>query len=358
MHIGLIAPPWIPVPPSAYGGTESVIANLACGLRARGHEVDLFTVGESTCPVRRRHLFPHAVEPMGQGTVEAAHVLAAYEELRGVDVIHDHTMLGPLIAGSRRLRTPPVVTTNHGPFTAITRRVYREIARSAAVVAISNDQATRAGDVPIAAVIHHGVDLEAYRPGPGTGGYLAFVGRMSPEKGVHHAVAIAKEAGVPLRIVSKMREPAEKRYFDTCVRPLLSRGEPQPEELELGARIEVLRDALGLLNPIRWAEPFGLVMAEALASGTPVISSPCGAAPEIVTPGLTGFMCAEDGDAAVAVGRLGALSRLDCREEAESRFSVGRMAADYEWLYRRVLDSRVSRRLFGQAGVPRELQLQ
>jgi len=358
MRIGLIAPPWIPVPPPAYGGTESVIANLARGLRARGHEVELFTVGDSTCPVRRHHLFAHPIEPMGQGTVEAAHVLAAYEELRGVDLIHDHTMIGPLVAGRRSLRTPPVVTTNHGPFTAVTRQVYREIARTASVVAISNDQAARAGDVPIAAVIHHGVDLEAYRPGPGTGGYLAFVGRMSPEKGVHHAVAIAKEAGTPLRIVSKMREPAERDYFDSCVRPLLSRSDPRPEELGLEARVEVLRDAAGLLNPIQWAEPFGLVMAEALATGTPVISSPCGAAPEIVTDGLTGYVCAADADAVIAIGKLDALSRLDCREDAESRFSIGRMAEDHEWLYRRVLETRRAPRLFSQPTMSRQLQPQ
>jgi glycosyltransferase involved in cell wall biosynthesis len=339
MRIGLIAPPWIPVPPPAYGGTEAVIDNLARGLTELGHEVSLFTVGNSTSPVRRSHLFEEPAQPLGQTVPEAAHVLAAYEELQHVDIIHDHTVLGPLIAARSGWAGPPVVTTNHGPFTPLTLPIFREIARTAGVVAISHDQASRAVDVPITAVIHHGVDLHTYRVGPGDDEQLVFVGRMSPDKGVAQAVRIAHAAGRPLHIVCKMREPEEHAYFESCVRPLLSNTDDEVDELRLEERVPLLGRAAGLLNPIAWPEPFGLVMAEALATGTPVIASAQGAAPEIVTSGRTGFLFRSRAAAVRAIGRLPDIDRAECRAEAERRFSLQRMAADHETLYDAILTS-------------------
>lgn len=337
MRIGLVAPPWIPVPPPAYGGTESVIDNLARGLRRLGHEVVLFTVGDSTSPVERIALFDHGVEPIGQSVAEAAHVVAAYDALRDVDVIHDHTMLGPLLAARAGLPLPPVVTTNHGPFTDLTVPLFRAIARGAWVVAISHDQARRARNVPIAAVIHHGIDLHRYREGPGGGDELVFVGRMSPDKGVADAVRVAHATGRPLRIVSKMREPAERAYFDAAVRPLLSGGDVEVEELGLDERVEVVGRAAGLVNPIAWPEPFGLVMAESLAVGTPVLARRRGAAPEIVTSGRTGFLFDDVAAGARAVADLVALDRRHCRQVAESHFSLERMAREHERFYERIL---------------------
>lgn len=339
MRIGLVAPPWIPVPPPGYGGTEAVIANLASGLNELGHDVTLFTVGESTCPVRRAHLFADAVQPTGQTVPEAAHVLAAYEALDHIDIIHDHTILGPLVAGRSGRAGPPVVTTNHGPFTELTRPIFKEIARTAFVVAISQDQASRATDIPIAAVIHHGIDLDIYRLGTGDGEHLVFVGRMSPDKGVVQAVRIAHAAGRPLHIVSKMREPEEHAYFETCVRPLLSNQDEMVNELALEDRVTAVGRAAGLLNPIAWPEPFGLVMAEALATGTPVIANAEGAAPEIVTNGRTGFLCSSEVEAVQAVSRLSEIDRAECRADAERRFSLQRMAADHERLYEAILAS-------------------
>ena len=221
MRIGLIAPPWLPVPPPGYGGTEVVIDNLARGLQSLGHDVRLFTVGDSTCPVPLEFLYPMEVTPMDADIPEAAHVLAAYDALADVDIIHDHTILGALVAGRRGIRQPPVVTTNHGLFTSQTRRIFAEVARHAWIVAISHSQALASAGIPIAAVIHHGIDLEVYRPGPGDGGYLLFVGRMCADKGVHIAVRVARRAGQRLVIVAKMREPAERAYFEQRVRPLL-----------------------------------------------------------------------------------------------------------------------------------------
>ena len=336
MRIGIIAPPWLPVPPAAYGGTEQVIDNLARGLQEQGHDVRLFTVGDSTCPVPREYLYPAGPEPMGDGVAEAAHVLAAYEAFAGADIIHDHTMLGPLLAGHRGIARPPVVTTNHGPFTARTRRLFADIARHTPIVAISHAHARTAG-VPIAAVIHHGIDLRVHRPGPGDGGYLLFVGRMCADKGVHRAVRVASRAGQRLAIVAKMREPGERAYFQAQVRPLLGPGDDLSAEVSLAAKMALMRHATALLNPITWAEPFGLVMAEALAAGTPVLAFPHGAAPEIVDDGQTGYLCHSEQDMTAAVGRVPRIRRGDCRAAAEQRFSAGRMVADYERLYRRIM---------------------
>jgi glycosyltransferase involved in cell wall biosynthesis len=341
MRIGLIAPPWVPVPPPAYGGTEVVIDNLARGLQELGHEVRLFTVGESQCPVPTDFLYPKAIEPIGVTVPETAHVLAAYESLADMDVIHDHTFLGPLISGLRGLRRPPVVHTNHGPFTGETQPVLTEIAKHASIVAISQSQADQAeayGGAQIAGVIHHGIDLDLYKAGPGGGGYVIFIGRMSPDKGVHHAIRVAKKAGKRLVMSTKMREDNEIAYFEAEIKPLLDPGDEMPAEIPQERRIELLRGADAMLNPITWREPFGLVMAEALACGTPVLAFPNGAAPEIIEPGRTGFLCRDEGEMISAIDRVGQIDRSQCRRAAEQRFSLQRMASEHDRLYRRLLD--------------------
>ena len=341
MRIGLIAPPWVPVPPPAYGGTEVVIDNLARGLQELGHEVRLFTVGESECPVPTDFLYPKAIAPIGVTVPETAHVLAAYESLADMDVIHDHTFLGPLISGLRGMRRPPVVHTNHGPFNGETQPILAQIARYASLVAISHSQARQAqlyGGVPIAGVIHHGIDLGVYAAGSGGGGYLMFVGRMSPDKGVHHAVRIAKKAGRRLYLSVKMREDNEISYFESEVKPLLDPGDEMPSEMPLDHRIDLLRHADALLNPITWREPFGLVMAEALSCATPVLAFPNGAAPEIIDPGRTGYLCRDEGEMISALDRVAEIDRNLCRDAAEQRFSLQRMAREHDRLYRRVLE--------------------
>jgi glycosyltransferase involved in cell wall biosynthesis len=338
MRIGLIAPPWIPVPPPAYGGIEEVIDNLARGLTALGHDVRLFTVGESTCPVPRRWLYRSPTEPIGVRFREAAHVVAAYQALADADIIHDHTELGPPLAGRRRISHPPVVTTVHGPVTRQNRRMLAETARHASIVAISHAHARSFGDIPVAAVIHHGIDLDAYKPGPGTGDYLLFTGRMSPSKGMHRAVRVARRAGWPLVIATKMREPAERAYFDQQVRPLLGPDDDMLAGPPLAARVDLMRHAAALLNPITWPEPFGLVMAEALATATPVLAFPNGAAPEIIDHGRTGYLCRDEEEMTAAVARVPRINRWQCRAAAERRFSLARMAADYDRLYRAILE--------------------
>ena len=236
MRIAIVAPPWLPVPPPAYGGTENTLDTLARGLQKAGHEVLLCTTGDSTCPVERTWVFEQSIG-VGSGTSvdEIRHVTHAYGALKGVDVVHDHTLVGPLYSAA--FPHLPVVTTNHGPFNEDLIDVYRAVAGRVPVIAISHHQASTAQDVPIAAVIHHGVDLDEYPVGAGGGGYALFLGRMHPGKAPHVAARIAREAGYPLLIAAKMREPEEHAYFDAKVRPLLGgdvtyrrRGRPRGQD--------------------------------------------------------------------------------------------------------------------------------
>jgi glycosyltransferase involved in cell wall biosynthesis len=338
MRIGLIAPPWVPVPPRTYGGTELVVDNLARGLAWLGHDVRLFTLGESTCPVHREYLFAAPARPMGLAVSEAAHVLAAYAALHDVDVIHDHTVLGGLVGASREHRRPPVVVTHHGVFDLAARRVFDSVTRHADLVAISASHARQAGPIPVTAVIHHGLDLPVYRPTPpARDAPLLFLGRMSEDKGVHRAIAIARAAGRQLLVISKMREQAEREYYDDVVRPLLGPDVELLIEPSVETRLAALAHAAALVNPITWPEPFGLVMAEALASGTPVLAFPWGAAPEIVEDGVTGFLREDVAGLVEGVSRLAEIDRATCRRVAEERFSLQRMATDYLSVYRRAI---------------------
>ena len=335
LRIGLIAPPWVPVPPTTYGGTEGLIDTLARGLDAAGHDVVLFTTGDSTCPVTRLSVFERPAEPMGSTTAECRHAQAAYDALKDCDVIHDHTTVGPVWAAARGLTTP-VITTCHGEFTPENLALYREIATWASVTAISRHQRWLAPTVPMAAVIHHGVDPALFTVGAGQGGYAMFLGRLAPEKGAHEAIKIARAAGIPLRIAAKMREPDEIRYFHEQIEPELGPGVEYLGEISPAQRDHELGEALALLNPIRWAEPFGLVMIEALACGTPVITYPSGAAPEIIQHGVTGFVCTNIAEATEALGKAALIDRTMCREAVEGYFSSRRMVAEYVALYERI----------------------
>jgi len=348
LRIGLIAPPWVAVPPPSYGGTELVIDQLARGLTAAGHRVRLFTTGDSTCPVDRLWHHPAAVGTSGRLLDELFHVEAAYAQLGECDIIHDHTLLGPLWAAVDQAG-PPVVTTNHGPFTAELTGLYERIGRHAAVVAISHHQRSTAPTVPVARVIHHGIDVDASALGKGDGGYVLFLGRMHSSKGVHRAIEIARAAGRKLLIAAKMWEPLERRYYAEKVEPLLG-----PDAVYLGQvggrdKLDLLAGADALLNPIRWPEPFGLVMVEALAAGTPVLAFAEGAAPEIIDHGLTGYLCRDEIDMSNKLARVGELDRAACRVQARARFSTARMVEDHLDLYRCLI---VEHRLAGGPGAP------
>lgn len=330
MRIGLVAPPWVPVPPTAYGGTEMVVDLLARGLQAAGHEVLLAAAADSTCPVPRVPGTPRSdAEDMNQATSLVAHVVTAYAALADVDVIHDHTVVGPLYRG--RPAGVPVAVTHHNAFTPEALTVFRAMTTDTTLVAISHNHAGHAGGLA-ARVIHHGIDTAGIAPGAGDGGYAAFLGRMDPTKGVAEALRIARAAGVPLRIAAKMRHPLEREYFDQQVRPLLTREHEYIGEVSDAEKFALLGAAFALLNPIQWSEPFGLAMIEALATGTPVVGTPRGAAPEIVRPGETGFLGTVE-ELPRLLPRAAGLDRSLCRADVEQRFSAARMVADHVDLY-------------------------
>ena len=337
MRIAVIAPPWVPVPPSAYGGIEVMLDTLARGLLSAGHQVTLFTTGDSTCPVERRWVFETARGIAGAGpSVELRHVIAAYEQADDFDLVHDHTLSGPVYAD--RFPWLPVVTTNHGPFLRDLGPLYQAVSDRVPVIAISHHQASTAGDVNIAAVIHHGLDVAEWPVGTGSGGYALFLGRMNPDKGVHRAARAAREAGVPLKIAAKMSEPPEVEYFESAVKPLLGGDIEFVGEVGCAEKTVLLGEATCLLNPIAWPEPFGMVMIEALASGTPVVATAVGSAPEIVDDGVTGFLV--DGPVGLvrALRDVASIDRKLCRKAAEHSFSAERMVAEHVSVYETLVE--------------------
>ena len=337
MQIGIVSAPWVPVPPPAYGGLEAVVDRLARGLVHAGHEVLLAAPSNSECPVPRvagmDEVDPNA--PIsGDAITELAHVTRAYAAMTGMDVIHDHTIAGPLY----RHRPPvPVVTTNHGPFEPRPNLLFQRMQDDTTIVAISRHQASTAEGVHISRVIYHGLDVDTVPVGTGAGGYVAFLGRMTADKGPSEAIEVARIAGVPLKIAAKMREDAEFEYFETKVEPLLGDGVEYVGELDEPGKLELLGAATALLNPIQWSEPFGLVMIEALACGTPVVATSAGSVPEIVDDGRTGFIRDAPEDLAKCLLQALDLDRADCREVAATRFSTARMVADHLDLYAEVI---------------------
>ena len=337
MRIGLIAPPGIPVPPPAYGGTESVVDRLARGLVAAGHEVLLAAASNSPCPVPRVEgtqvaddTAPACADTLG----ELRHVVTSYAAMTDVDLVHDHTLAGPLCG--RAAEGTPVVTTAHGPFDEVLGPVYRAM-RGVALLAISHHQAASAHGVEVAGVIHHGIDVGAVPLGRGGGGYASFLGRMSPEKGPREAALVARAAGVPLRIAAKVREPAEKQYFDAEVRPLLCSDVEFLGELGHDEKLELIGGSIALVNPMQWPEPFGLVMIEALSTGTPVVATRVGSAPELVEDGVTGFLRRDVRSLAAALLDAPGLERARCRGAAVERFGTERMVAEHVAVYERLL---------------------
>jgi glycosyltransferase involved in cell wall biosynthesis len=340
MRVGDVSPPWVPVPPPAYGGLEAVVDRLVRGLVEAGHEVLLAAPANSECPVPQVPGLV-AVSPdaaiAGDCITELTHVARSYAAMAGVDLVHDHTVAGPLYR--HRRADAPVVTTVHGPFLPDLNELYREMSRDTAIVAISQHQASTADGVPITRVIHHGLDVDRVPVGDGAGGFAAFLGRMCPDKGPREAILLAREAGLPLRIAAKMREPSEHDYFDQVIRPLLGEDVEYVGELDETGKYELLGNASVLLNPIQWPEPFGLVMIESLACGTPVVSTSAGSVPEIVDDGTTGYVADSAEELVEALRGVERLDRAACREVVEKRFSTRRMVADHLDLYHELLSA-------------------
>lgn len=337
MRIAVIAPPWTPVPPTRYGGIELVVDMLATGFQDAGHEVLLYTTGDSTCPVPKAWVMPSAPTQIGSSVAELRHVMNAYDVVKDFDIVHDHTVMGPVF--SKYFEGLKVVTTMHGPFVEELADIYRRIAVTVPLIGISNAQRKPVPDIPIARVIHHGLPANKFPMGDGKGGYCLFLGRMSPDKGAHRATEAAYKAGVPLILAAKMREQPEIDYFEANVKPYLNDKIRFIGEVPLDQKLDLLANARCLLFPIRWNEPFGMVMLEAMACGTPVIAFPEGAAPEVVEEGRTGFLCDNVDDMAATISRLDSIDRATCREAVEGYFSARRMVEEHLELFEQILSS-------------------
>lgn len=336
MRIGIVGPPWAPIPPPLYGGIEQAVDGLARGFVKAGHDVLLFTTGDSTSSVPRQHLLQVSEGyRIGYTVPELRHVMAAYDALEDFDVIHDHTVLGPIYA--ERFPEARVVTTIHGPFNDELTDIYRRMAGRVPIIAISNAQKAVVPDLEVAAVIHHGIDASAFPLGDGRGDYCLFLGRMNPDKGAQRAADAAAKAGVPLVMAGKCREPWEHQFFDREIAPHLSDEIRYVGEVPHEEKIKLLAEARCLLFPIRWNEPFGLVMLESMACGTPVLAFPEGAAPEVVDNGRTGFLCDDETAMADAIHAARDLDREDCRAAVEGYFSMERCVREHLELFEKII---------------------
>ena len=342
MKIAQVAPLAESVPPQLYGGTERVVAYLTDELVRLGHNVTLFASGDSNTSAPLVSVWPRALRL--DGTCRDAfvpHMLLLEEVLRRADdfdVIHFHT--APLhFPLARRLRTPHV-TTLHGRLDMPELQPLFDEFRDIPVVSISQAQQAPLPHAGWIGTVYHGLPHNLLRAHPRPGAYLAFIGRISPEKRVDRAIAIATACGVPLKIAAKV-DPADREYFDRDIRHLLDN--PLVEYIgEIGEsqKAAFLGGATALLFPIDWPEPFGLVMIEAMACGVPVVAFRGGSVSEVVDAGVTGFIVETVDEAIRATCDIGRLDRRVCRETFERRFSVTRMATDYLELYEQMISQR------------------
>ena len=340
MRIALIAPPWTPVPPAKYGGIEAVVDELARGYQAAGHEVLLCTTGDSDCPVPRHSTFAEAQgTKIGQIVPEMRHVVAAYEAVQDFDIVHDHTLLGPIY--SERFPELAVVTTIHSALDDDLVELFGSIAGRVPLIAISTSQVEGVRRLPVAAVIHHGLDASRFPFVDGPRDYALFVGRMAPEKGARPAIDAATRARMPLVLAGGMRSPEERAYFEDEVEPHLAEHNVfYVGEVSHQRKLELLSNARCLLFPIAWQEPFGIVLLQALACGTPVVGFGRGAVAEIVDHGRTGFLCRDEQEMAEAIHRSAEIDPAACRQAVEGYFSARRMVADHLNLFERILARR------------------
>ena len=340
MRIAQVAPLYESVPPKLYGGTERIVSYLTEELVREGHAVTPFASGDSmtqarlvpVCPESLR-LAPNCIDQLAHHVLMLEYV---FSERRNFDIIHFHIdyLHFPL---SRREQIVNV-TTLHGRLDIPELAPLYQVFRDMPVVSISDAQRDPLPWANWQGTVYHGLPENQLTFRPGRGEYLAFLGRISPEKGLDEAIKIAQLVGMPLRVAAKI-DRADQEYFETCIKSRLH--DPLIEftgEIGYPEKNDFLGDAAALLFPINWPEPFGLVMIEAMACGTPVIAYPRGSVPEIVDDGITGFLVHNAEEAAKAVGGIGAIERRSCRRRFEERFSARRMSEDYLALYERLVN--------------------
>jgi glycosyltransferase involved in cell wall biosynthesis len=342
MRIAQVAPPWLAVPPKGYGGIEWVVSLLADGLADRDHDVTLFGTGDSTTKAKLEYVFERAPGPRLINDIwhDTVHTLFAFRDPGRFDVLHVHTPFSALAAGAVAGR--PVVHTLHGSFTPEMRRLYSLVPDQVVFVAISEAQRAHMPELNYGGVVYNGIDVDAYPLRADKDDFVLFLGRGAPEKGALRAVLAAREAGVRLVLAVKVAHPIEEEHWERAVLPELPPDAQVLGEITLAEKIDLLSRARAVLFPIDWDEPFGLVMTEAMACGTPVIATPRGSVPEVVADGETGFVVSVDGypaEAAAVLGRLDEIDPAACRARVESLFSKRAMVEGYERLFERTVTS-------------------
>jgi glycosyltransferase involved in cell wall biosynthesis len=343
VRVAEVAPPWLAVPPKGYGGIEWVVASLSDGLAERGHDVTLFATGDSETKARLEYVFEVAPGPTLINDIwhDTLHTLHAYRDPSRFDVYHVHSPWSALIVPA--LLGVPTVHTVHGAFTPEIRRLYEALGDRVRFVAISQSQRARMPELPYAGVVYNGIDVAAYPFRPDKEDFLLFLGRAHPDKGVLQAVLAAREAALPLVLAVKIASREEEEHWENEVLPVLP-----PDAVVLGEigdeeKLNVLSRARAVLFPIDWDEPFGLVMTEAMACGTPVIATPRGSVPEIVVDGETGFIVPVETyplEAVIAVKRLDEIDPAACRRRVEQFFGKSAMVAGYEQVFQQILAER------------------
>jgi glycosyltransferase involved in cell wall biosynthesis len=341
MRVALLSTCAVSVPPIGYGGTELITAELAKGLTRLGHEVIVYATGDSRPAGSLRYRFAKPVWPPDD-LAELRHAAFAWNHIasqgRPFDVVHTHQ--APSIAFAAMHEAPTVLTIHHERDASLLD-FYLDFP-DVRYVAISRRQAENVPELRLSDVVHHGLDPDLYAPGPGDGGYCAFLGRLAREKGPHAAIDAAVSANIPLRIGGAPHWK-DRAYFEAEVAPRLSRNGAIVTSLgELGhaPKVDLLRHARALLFPIDWEEPFGLVMIEAMLVGTPVIAFARGSVPEVVEEGVTGFVVHDVEEMAARLREIGGIDRTRCRARAVERWSSTRMAQDYVALYEDVARGR------------------
>jgi glycosyltransferase involved in cell wall biosynthesis len=336
MRIAILSPVWFPVPPSGYGGIEWIVSLLADGLVSAGHDVTLFASGDSRTKAKLVSMYDVAPSAqIGLSEVEVRHALTCFERADEFDVINDHS--GPPAAVIGGAVGTPVVHTVHGPLEGPPGDLYESVARVAprtGLISITLNQRRLHPALPWIANIPNALDFEVYPVHPHRGDYLFFLGRFNQDKGAHRAVAVAIETGLPLKLAGKVREPAEAAYFNEFIEPHLRPGAiDYLGEVNHGEKVELLQNARATLFPIEWEEPFGLVMIESMACGTPVIATRYGSVPEVIEHGRSGLIVDDYREIPAALEAADRLDPMELRRFAEERFSPERMVADYVQAY-------------------------
>jgi glycosyltransferase involved in cell wall biosynthesis len=344
MRIAQVTPLWERVPPPAYGGIELVVSLLTDELVRRGHEVTLFASGDSITLAELESIHPRAIRLDPTVTdyqvYETLLLNHAYARSGEFDVIHSHMGYAAL-PFAQRSKTPTIHTL-HGPFTSDTAKIY-SAARTQPYVSISDAQREPRLGLNCIATVYNGIDVDSYKfyPQPDEPPYLAFLGRFSPEKGPHHAIEIAKRTGWRLKMAGKV-DIVDREFYETKLKPQIDGDQIQYlGEANHVQKNTLMGGAVATLFPITWREPFGLVMVESMAAGTPVIGMRLGSAPEVIAHGKTGFLCDTVDECIAALSRIEKLDRTACRQHVIKNFSVQRMTDRYEAVYRKVLGDRV-----------------